>query len=111
MNQQPQYNNLTEILLLVVRKMPGMYLGKNHISLLPNLIIGYMLCDGISGRPTDFYFGEDGFIAWYEKKYAREQQSFWDGYFLDEAGNDQVKALDIYFQRLEEFYEWYQNKK
>src|ERR1051325_8901077 len=33
---QPEYTNLTELLLNVVRHRPGMYLGRNHISKLPN---------------------------------------------------------------------------
>lgn len=84
-----------------------MFLGNNHISKLPNFITGYMLCDELSSE-SDFYFGERGFLNWYTNKYYNSKKiNFWSDYFLAEAGNDEVKALELYFVRLEEYYAWY----
>jgi hypothetical protein len=65
-----QYNNLTELLLKFVRARPGMYLGKNKISMLTNFIYGYDFRDAISSTERDFFFGENGFLEWYRNKYA-----------------------------------------
>lgn len=85
-----------------------MYLGRNYISLLPNFIIGYSFSSQISAEP-DFYFGENGFLTWYEQNYKPAQMSFWHDYFLIETGNDEVKALHLYFEKLEEYYTWYKS--
>ena len=102
-----QYKNLAELLLNQVRERPAMYLGKNSITKLPGFIAGYMFRDALSNSSEDFYFGENGFINWYEKKYKVQRASFWHSYFLDEASNNKEKALEIYFERLEEYYKWY----
>jgi len=105
--RQLKYENLTELLLNEIRQRPGMFLGKNHISKLPNFIHGYHFSDSISQRQPDFYFGNNGFLIWYKDKYKPTEMSFWHDYFLEEADNDDEKALDIFFERLEEYYEWY----
>jgi len=105
-----QYNNLTELLLTLVRERPGMYLGTAHISKLPNFILGYQFCNNISKNEKDFYFGEKGFLNWYTTNYNPGKMSFWQDYFLVEAGNDEFKALTLYFTRLEEYYNWYKSQ-
>ncbi len=104
---QSGYNNLTELLLNVIRPRPGMYLGTNHISKLPNLILGYEFSDRISKQTPDFYFGGNGFLTWYVDTYKPPQMSYWHDYFLSETADDEVKALDLYFIRLDEYYDWY----
>lgn len=76
-----EYRNLTELLLNVVRCRPGMYLGRDHISKLPNFILGYQFCDRISNGQQDFYFGNNGFLIWYEEKYKPRPMSFWLDFF------------------------------
>lgn len=105
--RQIRYKNLTELLLNEIRLKPGMYLGKNHISKLPNFILGYCFSDNISQRQPDFYFGDNGFLTWYRDRYKPKEMSFWHNYFLEEADNDDEKALEIFFERLEEYYVWY----
>lgn len=105
-----KYNSLTELLLNIVRQRPGMYLGKNHISKLPNFIIGYQFSDRISGREPDYYFGENGFLEWYCNTYNQPRvNNSWLNYFLLEAKDDEAKALEIYFERLKDYYEWYKS--
>lgn len=84
-----------------------MYLGRNHISLLPNFLLGYQFCSTISPPGIDFYFGQKGFLHWYEKKYNPSPKSFWKDYFLERVGNDEAKALDLYFETLEDYHNWY----
>lgn len=84
-----------------------MYLGRNHISKLPNFILGYQFCDRISNREQDFYFGNRGFLTWYEEKYKPGRMSFWQDFFVAEADNDEIKALEKYFEKLQEYYDWY----
>jgi hypothetical protein len=102
-----KYANLTELLLKVVKRYPGMYLGKNRISYLPNFILGYQFCSGISPNGLDFYFGDKGFLSWYTDKYNQSRKSTWCDYFLSETDDDESKALELYFKRLEEYYDWY----
>jgi len=105
--EKPEYTNLTELLLNIVRQRPGMYLGTKQITKIENFILGYRFRDSLSHKVQDFYFGDSGFIEWYTKKYNLPQLSSWENYFLDEAKDDEVKALEIYFARLEEYYNWY----
>ena len=101
------YDNLTELLLNVVKQRPAMYLGQKHISKLPNFILGYQFSDMISRQNPDFYFGEKGFLDWYVDKYCPPPTSFWQDYFLSQTGNDESKALDLFFERLAEYHDWY----
>jgi len=103
----PEYSNLTELMLNVVRVRPGMYLGTNQIIKLPNFIIGYHFRDLISEKAPDFYFGENGFLTWYVDKFKLPQLSFWECYFMQEANDNEEKAIEIYFERLEQYYDWY----
>lgn len=79
-----------------------MYLGSNRISDLANFIIGFMVAND-TYKNGDPYFGDDGFINWYCETYKPELGSFWHLYFLEEAKHDEVKALELYFMRLEEY--------
>jgi hypothetical protein len=80
-----------------------MYLGRNHISNLSTFIAGLMMSEFVY-KNQDNYFGENGFLNWYIKKYKPQESSFWQDYFLSETDNDEVKALELYFERLEEYY-------
>jgi hypothetical protein len=103
----PEYTNLIELLLNVVRLRPGMWLGQSHISQLPNFILGFMLRDNLAQGEKDFYFGDNGFLNWYNDKYKPQPMSFWKEYFLSEVNYDELKALHLYFEKLEEYYNWY----
>jgi len=105
------YNNLTELLLNVVQRRPGLYLGLNYISKLPNFILGYQFGHDLRHpEKEDFYFGEQGFLSWYKQKYTPRERSFWHDYFLEEANNDEIQALNLYFDRLDENYSWYKSE-
>lgn len=106
---QLRYKNLAELLLNAIHHQPGMYLGKNHISALTNFISGYQFKDQITSEGMDFYFGKNGFMKWYCNKYNPLEMSLWKDYFLYEVNNDEAKAMELYFMRLEEYYTWYQS--
>ena len=44
-----------------------------------------------------------GFLEWFFKKYNVGQTSFWQTPFLDEADQDERKALELFFEYLEEY--------
>lgn len=47
-----------------------MYLGKANISALSTFLTGYSIGHGFAkGTDEDEYFGENGFMDWYYKKY------------------------------------------
>lgn len=99
-----EYLNITEFLLRYVRERPGMYLGTNEISKLPNFIIGYSVSNNLQPENKDLYFDNGGFLEWYEEKYKPKQSSFWCDWFTNESNGDERLALKLYFEKLEEFY-------
>jgi len=105
-NDIKKYKNLTGLLLGPIRKRPGMYLGEPKISLLSNFIFGYQMGFYMAKNndgAMDEYFGETGFLEWFFKKYNIRQTSFWRTPFLDEADQDEKKALELFFKYLEEY--------
>jgi DNA gyrase/topoisomerase IV subunit B len=101
-----EYKNLTGILLGPIRQRPGMYLGEPKISLLPNFILGYSIGYHMAKNNDDAmdnYFGETGFLDWFFKKYTIEPTSLWRTPFLEEANQDEGKALELFFKYLDEF--------
>ena len=48
-------------------------------------------------------FSDTGFLEWFFKKNNITQPSSWMTPFLDEADNDEEKALELFFKYLEEF--------
>jgi len=55
----------------------------------------------------DFYFGEKGFLSWHSQEFCTPESATWTSYFLDHSNNDDRKALLLYFDRLEQYYNWY----
>ena len=101
-----EYKNLTGLLLGPIRQRPAMYLGEAKISLLSNFIFGYSMGFHMaksSDNEIDDYFGEAGFLEWFFQKYNLEQTSFWETPFLNEANNDEKKALQLFFEYLEKY--------
>ncbi len=103
------HDNLTELLLNLIRKYPSMFLGTANINKLAILIQGYRLA-----IPTDFYFDESfGFLVWNKDKYkstiANLDVSYWQQFFLNQTNDDEYEALMLYFFALEEYYKEYRN--
>ena len=100
------YKDLTGVLLGPVRERPALYLGEYKISKLPNFITGYSIgshmTKNIDAQP-DKYFEGPGFINWFFKKYNIADTSFWQTPFLEEAKGDEKKALDLFFDYLDEY--------
>lgn len=105
MNNIKSYTNLTGLLLGPIRQRPGMYLGENKISKLTNFLTGYHMGQVMNtpDAEIDPYFGENGFLSWFHTKYNIKMNSSWASPFLVEADNDEAKALDIFFNYLEEY--------
>jgi len=99
-----EHKNLTELLLGKIRQRPGMYLGEAKISKLLNFIVGYVMGYFLAKGKNDEYFGDNGFLEWFHKKYNVKQTSYWQTPFLEEADSDEAKALVLYFKYLEEYY-------
>ena len=100
--QTQDYQDLLSFLLGPLRERPGMYLGEPKISKLVNFISGYMICLGITNN-DDKYFDNPGFLSWLYKKYNLDMTSYWIDPFLKEANGDEKKALQLYFNYLEEY--------
>ncbi len=99
------YKDLLGLLLGPVREKPGMYIGEAKISNLPNFIIGYNMAIQMSTDTTissDRYF-QPGFLEWFYHRYHIKPASFWETAFLEEAKNDEEKALELFFEYLEEY--------
>lgn len=100
-----EYKNLTNLLLGAVRERPALFITEAKISKLTNFITGYHI--GVhmtmnSNEPQDRYFANPGFISWFFDKYKVESPTF-ERPFLEEANGDEKKALDIFFNYLEEY--------
>ena len=97
---------LVDFLLNVVRIRPAMYLGEAKISRLTTFISGYQIGYFTAmqdGSVMDEYFGRNGFLEWFYRKYNIENKSFWEIPFLEMANHDDAQALLIYFEYLEKY--------
>ena len=104
MNHTKDYKNLIGFLLGPIRERPGMYLGKNEISCLANIIIGYSIGHEMgksAESSTDTTFVD--FLKWYENKNSLPRASYWKQYFLNEANQNETLALELFFRHLEEY--------
>lgn len=102
------YKNLTGFLLGPVRERPAMYLGNGNvkISSVLNFITGYSIGFEMAkenATAIDDYFSENGFVEWFLKKKGIENISFWETPLLEEANNDEEKALHLFFEYLEKY--------
>jgi hypothetical protein len=52
----------------------------------------------------DTYFDDGGFLEWMDQKYHIGQPNSWTTPFLDQANSDEKKALELYFDYLEEYH-------
>jgi len=87
-----------------------MYLKEITISNLELFIYGFgvgFITGKNSTESDDYYFDDTkGFKNWFLKKKNITEVTFssWDHPFLQEVNGDQKKALDLYFDYLEEYY-------
>lgn len=95
------YNNLTELLLNIIRLRPAMYLGEARLSYLSIFLLGYQFGNS---RQLDNYFGDNGFQQWFERKYYPMNGNSWFMTFLDEVDGDEKLALELYFDYLEKYH-------
>ncbi len=94
-------------LLERIKKRPGMYLGKKSITHLRILLIGYDLARSDLGLPKTEQEQEfNGFQDWIQQKFNDESTQSWASIILFNS-EDESKALDRFFELLEEF----QNQK
>src|SRR5688572_7356695 len=105
MKQASDFKDLMGFLLGPVRERPGMYLGESRLSCLGSFITGYTICLDINSAADRYVgaYGKPGFVEWLFRKKNVPFASHWEQPFLQEANNDEQKALQLYFQYLEEF--------
>lgn len=99
-------------LIETIRKRPGMYLGSPSITALMNFLHGYQfalheLCkfdDAYPGNlfPLDFYFMHEYTALLFDLK---ESTAGWRNHILWNCGGDEEKALNRFFEILDEFKE------
>jgi hypothetical protein len=94
------YKNLTELLLYVIRFRSAIFIKEAKIFNLSIFITGYYACNS-----NDLYFDEsEGFLAWFCKKKNPAKMSRWEDYFLAMANYNEHRALDLYFEYLDEYH-------
>lgn len=97
-------NNVFELIELI-KKRPGLYIGNNNITSMQNFIDGYdfaCLVNDIEHNnvyPLFWYFHE-----WAMEKYNwGESTAGWKHIILQENNNDEIKALSVFFEEIDEF--------
>jgi hypothetical protein len=89
------------------KQKPGMYLGRNQISLLSTFMTGYMISlttNRFDLKIDPFYWKEgEGFFDWYSKKSGITQTENWYTTMLEQSDNSEEKGLDLFLHSLEEF--------
>jgi len=100
-------------LLFLMELRPAMYLGKKSITLLRTYLDGFFAALQVSKSDFDcknfqsvdklLYLG--GFQRWTSKRFFDNEETAmsWNRSILNEADNDEEKALDLFFTLLEEF--------
>ncbi|WP_162794141.1 hypothetical protein [Runella rosea] len=87
------------------RKRTAMYIGKKSISALRIFMDGYQTCElfnGIKTKETKPPFWI--FFYWICKYYNHSGSYYsWDGIILQNCENDEVKAIETFFERFDEF--------
>ncbi len=94
---------LTKFLLEQLQQRPGNYLKEPSLSALSTFLLGYQV--GRAQRYHDDFFGEQGFIHWLLHKKGSPEVSFWEIILMEEAGNDEFRALELFFDYLEEYHQ------
>lgn len=103
MNNKP-YQNLTDFLLDNIRQRPAMYLKEPRLSSLSTFLMGYSVGQYMSKQAAmDDFFGDNGFIQWLLRKKNNAEVPFWEIVLMEEASNDEYRALELFFDYLEEF--------
>lgn len=99
-------------LLEKMKVRPGMYLGNSKISSMDNFLNGFNFAEMITGKrlkkefPPFWYFHE-----WVMDKYKyNESTAGWKNIILTENENNEEKALQIFFDMIEEFKTLYPKK-
>ena len=98
-----EHENLTNLILDVIRKRPKMYLKEAKISTLNTFLLGYQMAEKMNSIETDEFFGENGFFNWFMKIKGIEFTSSIETPFLNECNNNEKKALELYFEFLEKY--------
>lgn len=89
------------------RERPGMYLGRNHLSLLSVFMGGYLtslITNGFDPN-TDPFYGEEGegFFGWYSNASGIDRSANWYATILEQANHSEEKGLELFLSLLEEF--------
>lgn len=98
-----RFRKLTDFLLQQMQQRPGLYLKEPGISNLSTFLIGYNLGRIMGKAAGNDFFEENGFIQWLLHKKKNTTAPFWEAILMEEADNDEFRALELFFEYLEEF--------
>ena len=85
-----------------LRTVPGMYLGKKSISRLYVFITGYVYAQfEFNDRYQTSFFDE--FTSFVRKNHNNSGSKSWITLILEAASGDEEKAVDIFYELLDEF--------
>lgn len=100
-------HSVIDFLLGHFRTRPGMFLGRNHISLLSTFMTGYLISlhQNDIDPSSDPFFGNEhtGFFNWFKNKRGYTHSSNWYYTILEECSGSEENALELFFTLLEEY--------
>jgi len=90
-------------LLENIKRRPGMYLGSSSIIRLKSYLDGYFSArEDMSCEKTQEQLHFQGFQDWIQKRYRVSSSQSWSQIILFYS-SDEIKALDLFFELLEEY--------
>jgi len=92
-------NSFNNFLLHQLQQRPGNYLKEPKLSTLSTFLLGYSV--GRTQLYDDDFFGKQGFIHWLLHKKGNPKVPFWEVVLMEEAQNDEHRALELFFEYLE----------
>ena len=101
---ETKINNIYDLITLTKRR-PGMYIGEAKISTMHSFLDGYTFCSFIHNiRQEDVFPQFWYFHEWAMHKYGwGESTAGWKRVILTENNYDEEKALEVFFEMMDEF--------
>ena len=95
-------DNFEELLLVKIREMPALYIGKKSVERLRAFVDGYSTCFGeIYGKEPTILTGFNQYVA---QKYKINTDHDWSS-IIQFFSNTEESAFDMFYQLLDEFLE------
>ncbi len=101
-SQEAFFQNLLE-LTKQIKKNPEMYIGEKSLTKLDHFLGGLAIAYGYLDAEKKYFGVYPGFQEWIQKKYRIESTQSWCHILLFYSVSES-SAFDLFFKRLEEFY-------